>query len=363
MKINLIIFISEFNLGGAGNSLFKLCKNLPKKKFSITVLCLNKCFYKSKLNELGIKVFEIRSDKTFFAMPKIKKIVENLIKKKQKNIFLSNIHFSNVLSVLFLRSLNIKIVLVERTPFEELFIYYNFLDFIKKNIIKILIKFTFYKADLCISNSKYISEKYNKFYNLKFKTIHAPSFKKLYFNKQKKLTKKEICFGIVSRLSREKKIEDVIQVFSKINKNIILKIVGDGPEEKKLKYLTKRLRLEKKIKFLGRHDPDKIKFTMKKFDYFINSSDFEGFPNSVVEALSVGIPVIAKQSHGGINDMIKNKNYGIIYNNYSELKTIICNIVEKKSSFKLNKKDLFIHLSNFNEVKSVSNYQKYLEKI
>ena len=103
-----------------------MCKNLPKKKFSITVLCLNKCFYKSKLNELGIKVFEIRSDKTFFAMPKIKKIVENLIKKKQKNIFLSNIHFSNVLSVLFLRSLNIKIVLVERTPFEELFIYYNF---------------------------------------------------------------------------------------------------------------------------------------------------------------------------------------------------------------------------------------------
>ena len=33
MKINLIIFLSEFNLGGAGNSLFKLCKKLSKKKF------------------------------------------------------------------------------------------------------------------------------------------------------------------------------------------------------------------------------------------------------------------------------------------------------------------------------------------
>ena len=31
MKINLIIFISEFNRGGAGNSLFRLCVNLPKK--------------------------------------------------------------------------------------------------------------------------------------------------------------------------------------------------------------------------------------------------------------------------------------------------------------------------------------------
>lgn len=363
MKINLIIFISEFNLGGAGNSLFKLCKNLPKKKFAITVLCLNKCFYKSKLNKLGIKVFEIKSNKTFFAMPKIKKIVKKLIKKKQKNIFLSNIHFSNVLSVLFLRSLNLKIALVERTPFEELFIYYNFLDFIKKNIIKILIKFTFNKADLCISNSKYISKKYNEYYNLNFQTIHSPSFKKLYFNKQKKLDKKVICLGIVSRLSKEKKIEDVINVISKIKKKIILKIVGDGPERKKLKYLTKKLRLKKKIRFLGSQNPDKIKFTMKKFDYFINSSDFEGFPNSVVEALSVGIPVIAKQSHGGINDMIKNKNYGVIYNNVEHLENILNKIIEKKLSFNMNKKKLSTLLNNFSEIKNSNNYEKYLTKI
>ena len=64
MKINLIIFISEFNLGGAGNSLFKLCKNLPKNKFEITVICLNKCFYKSRLNKLNIRVYEVNSNKT-----------------------------------------------------------------------------------------------------------------------------------------------------------------------------------------------------------------------------------------------------------------------------------------------------------
>ena len=102
---------------------------------------------------------------------------------------------------------------------------------------------------------------------------------------------------------------------------------------------------------------------MKKFDYFINCSDFEGFPNSVVEALSSGIPVIAKQSHGGINDMIKSKSYGIIYDNNTDLKIILNNIVEKKLSFKLNKKDLSAHLNNFSEVKSANNYQKYLEKI
>ena len=37
MKINLIIFISEFNRGGAGNSLFRLCKYLPKNLYNINV--------------------------------------------------------------------------------------------------------------------------------------------------------------------------------------------------------------------------------------------------------------------------------------------------------------------------------------
>ena len=62
MKINLIIFISEFNLGGAGNSIFKLCKNLPKSNFNITVICLNKCYYKSVLLKYGVKVIEINSN-------------------------------------------------------------------------------------------------------------------------------------------------------------------------------------------------------------------------------------------------------------------------------------------------------------
>ncbi len=132
MKINLIIFISEFNLGGAGNSIFKLCKNLPKNKFKISIICLNQCYYKDELSKIGVELFEIKSKKTFFAMQKIRHLVKRLIRKDYKNIYLSNIHFSNILSVLFLNSIDIKIILVERTPYEELKIYYNFFDFIKK---------------------------------------------------------------------------------------------------------------------------------------------------------------------------------------------------------------------------------------
>ena len=135
MKINLIFFLSEFVIGGAGNSIFKLCKNLSKKKYNIAIISLNKCSYKKELVNCGVSVYEVKSSKTIFAMPKIKKIVEKLIDNKNKNIFLSNIYYSNILSILFLRSLNMKLILIERTPFQELSIYYSFIDFIKKILL------------------------------------------------------------------------------------------------------------------------------------------------------------------------------------------------------------------------------------
>ena len=358
MKINLIIFISEFNLGGAGNSLFKLCKNLPKNKFDITVICLNKCFYKINLLKYGVKVIEINSSKTIFGMPKVKRVVKSLIKSETKNIFMSNIYYTNILSILFLRSLKLKIIIVERTPFEELFIYYSFFDFVKKQIIKILIGLTFKKADACISNSKYISKKYNKYYNLNFQTINPPSFKKLNFFKKRK--KKRITLGIVSRLSKEKKIENIIKIFPELNGNPNLKIVGDGPEKKRLKILTKNLNVRNRVEFLGQYNPNLIKNIMQRFDYLINTSDFEGFPNSVVEAMSSGIPIIASQSFGGINEIIKKKKFGIIYNKKRDLKKVLNKILTNKINFNINKNEVYNHLKNFSEKKNTEKYKKLL---
>ena len=249
-----------------------------------------------------------------------------------------------------------KLILIERTPFQELSIYYSFIDFIKKNIIKFLIRHTYFKADDCISNSKYISNAYNNYYNLKFKTIYPPSFKKLNNFNLKKKTKSNICIGTVCRLSKEKRIENLIKIVAKFKNILTLKIVGDGPELENLRNLTNSLNLKKNIIFLGKIHPNKIKLILKSFDYFINSSDFEGFPNSVVEAIGSGVPAIASQSHGGINEIIKNKNFGLIYNNDHELEIILKKIIYKKLKFKKNKILFKNHLKNFSEQNNVKKY-------
>ena len=46
MRINLIFFLPTFIYGGAGNSIYRLCKNLDKRKYKINVISISKCDYK-----------------------------------------------------------------------------------------------------------------------------------------------------------------------------------------------------------------------------------------------------------------------------------------------------------------------------
>jgi len=371
MKINLIIFISEFNLGGAGNSLFRLCMNLPKKKYNISVICLNKCAYEKELKKNKVTIFKISSKKTTLAMLKVKKITKQLISTKyKKNIFVSNIYYSNILSIIFLRNLKIKLIIIERTPLQELSIYFNFKDLIKKIFMKMLIAFTYKHANLCISNSNYISSEYNKKYNLKFKSIFPPSFvEEKNFNKKYVSNNNLFILGTVCRLSKEKGLSEFLRSIAKLKSNLKsnlkLKfiIIGDGPEENNLKKLSIKLGIEKNIIFHGFLNYKKIKQKLKTFDIYINCSHFEGFPNSVVESLSNGIPVLASQSHGGINDIINNKKLGYIYKNEDDLMKTLLNLYKKKKIFNLNKIETITHLKKFSLSKSIKQYSKIFENI
>ena len=76
-----------------------------------------------------------------------------------------------------------------------------------------------------------------------------------------------------------------------------------------------------------------------------------------MEAIASGVPVIASQSHGGINEILNNKNFGFIYKDKIELKNLLEKIIRKKIIFKFKKSKILKHLNNFSEINNLKKYK------
>ena len=84
-KKHIIFFLANFNQGGAGKSIVNLCLNLDKKKYDISIICLNRCYYKPILLKKNINVIEINKKKVLYAISELNRIIKFYSKKKQKN--------------------------------------------------------------------------------------------------------------------------------------------------------------------------------------------------------------------------------------------------------------------------------------
>ena len=358
---NVIFFLPKFSYNGAGNSTFRLCKNLNKKKYRISIISLGVNSYKSELKKIGCKVYEIKSKSVLRAMftilPLVKKIFYN---KKSKKIFISAHHHANVFSIMFLRSLkDVKIIGIERTDISELLIFDNLLIYIKNLLIYFLVKIYYKKADLVISNSKSGKKDLIKICKTKIINIPSPSFTGI----QKKTHKKnndKLRLIAVGRLSKDKGYKTIIKALSKLKiKNFSMKILGDGVEKNNLNNMIKACGLEKKVKLIG------FKSKTKKYylesNLFINASLFEGFPNALVEAISYGIPVICSNCKVGTNEILLNGKGGDFFpvNDYDELAKKILSFYNNPKN--LNKK-LMLAKKNI-QIYSISSHVKNYEKV
>jgi glycosyltransferase involved in cell wall biosynthesis len=322
IKMNLIFFLPNFSKGGAANSIVRLCEKLDKKKYSIYIISIGKNSYKNEIKKFCKKIYELKFQKTIFSFLHIRKIVRQIIAKNTKTLFISNINYANVLSIIFLRNIeHLKIILVERTSINELDIYFSFKDFIKKKIIKVLMIFIYKKADKIIANSKTVAKLLKNLTNTKIFYIYPPSVKKVYEYKKPKFNKKK-CLRILTtgRLAIEKNLKIIILSLKYLDfDNFKLFILGSGPEKNELLNFVIKNKLQHKVKFFP-HTDNLNKF-YKNSDLFINSSHFEGFPNSVVEAINYNLPVICSRSGGGIQEILMNGRLGTFFdtNNYLSL--------------------------------------------
>jgi glycosyltransferase involved in cell wall biosynthesis len=109
-----------------------------------------------------------------------------------------------------------------------------------------------------------------------------------------------VLVGTVARLEPVKRLDVLLRAMGVLER-VPAVIVGYGSLERRLERIAEELGLGDRVRFAG-YQPDVWPW-LSAFDVFALSSDWEGMPNAVLEAMAVGLPVVAT-SAGGTPDVV-----------------------------------------------------------
>lgn len=172
-------------------------------------------------------------------------------------------------------------------------------------MIQWVIKHLYAKADYLVCQSKTVARYFNCDNTVVIQnpidTVHIPKF---YIGERRKV------IASIGRLTSQKNFTILIDAFSMLSgrfNEYTLEIYGEGPLEKQLAKQIMSLGLTGRVKLLGAKK-DVLKF-IADVEIFVMSSDYEGFPNALVEAMAIGLPVICTDFFSGTaRELISEKN-------------------------------------------------------
>ncbi|HMN23464.1 MAG TPA: glycosyltransferase family 4 protein [Ignavibacteriaceae bacterium] len=178
------------------------------------------------------------------------------------------------------------------------------------------------------------------------------------------LYRKDISFGFIGRLEKQKGINKILEAFIRLNKfysNIILEIAGSGKLEKKLKSQIPS-ELITKVNFRG--NIEEISLFYKNIDFLIICSESEGGPLVLLEAMASGVLVITNEV-GLVSEIIKNKKNGrlIKKNSIEDIFRMMKESVEEVDANKLIVKNARKTIQNYSVQKMVEKFNLLSEKL
>ena len=214
----------------------------------------------------------------------------------------------------------------------------------------------------------------SKFWNRKMKIIEGSGvntfrfdkncYDKSQLRKKKGIEPSDIIFICVTRLIWEKGIKEMVEAFLKLSedrKHYKLWIVGwpdnDNPRSVDEIYIGRFLN-NKSVSFLGKQDC--IPELLAMSDVFIYPSYYrEGIPRSILEALSMSLPIITTDTPGCNITVVSGENgYLTRPKSEYEISASVCRIVEENMFVKMGKKSREIAVNKFSEVVIFSKIEK-----
>lgn len=143
-------------------------------------------------------------------------------------------------------------------------------------------------------------------------------------------------FVYIGRLDEIKGINFLIEAWKEIDENIDLYVIGTGPEEEKVKTFIEENNI-KNIKLLGfMRRENAFEIIRKSRAVIAPSKCYEGFPMSIAEGFSLGVPIIGSKL-GNIESIINDSINGLLFEmcNKKNLKEVIEQVFYNKEENKV----------------------------
>ena len=361
----ILIVVSDLKRVGPTNQTLNLI-NYSKYKDVISVITLfdepsDTMIEEYKKNNISISSLKLNR---FFYVNKAIKKIRNLINENDIKIIHSyGIKSDYICHKAVKKTKATHMLTLRNFPLEDIFTRMNFFSAI---IAYNMHMYALLNTKHIIACSNTIKNKMiEKYPNMNIKTIQngvdIEKFYKCTVEEKKRLREKynidqnKIIFISTSSFIARKRIQETIEAFEKINlNNKLLLLLGTGNEYNKI---YNNYCKNKDIIFVGK--TDKVLEYLQLSDIFVSSSESEGLPNGVIEAIAVTLPVLLSDIPQHKEVLNEIKSAGITYElgniqNYSDKMIEILSFNNKKCN---------IMTSNLT-MKNMSNkYYKYYEEI
>ncbi|MEW8506251.1 MAG: glycosyltransferase [Candidatus Thiodiazotropha sp.] len=316
-KLKVIYIIDEYGVGGTERQLELLLRNIDKAKFTPILITLRRSETVVP-DDLGCDAYSLNVNK-IFGLKGISEIMHGiaLVKRLQPDIIQSFFIDSAILAVIIGKALRVKCTITSR---RDLGYWYT-----KKTLflMKLLNSFT----DKILVNSNAIKQNIEEKESVrqdKIQVIHNGIDKILdveTIQHYKRLHKEKLnidrsvkVVGIVSNLNRNVKRVDIFVraaiKYLKNNDDTVFLVIGEGHLKDDLIKLAQKEVESNKIRFLGSvNNPIELTCCM---DIAVNSSETEGFSNSVIESMAHLACTVASNNPGNA-ELVKDKKTGWLF--------------------------------------------------
>jgi len=368
--LNKRISLITKNIDGGMTTFIKQIKKI--KNFNLLLLSLQKeCVDNRKLASVNyLNNFNIDNlnciKKTITFILNIFKL-RKILQRNKFSIFILNDIYSLIIffiSVRFLNLSNNNKIFIAHTNLKKEIENKNIL---LKTLLLLLLKSFINKCNVIVFPSKKNKQNIIKYLNISTPKIifipHGVKMKKI--KKLKKLNTAKIVS--IGSFNIQKDFFTVIKAFAIIKdkfKNAELMLIGDGPLKNKVKEYTNKLKVSSSIFFLGWKN--NVFPYLKNSDIFVYSSYYEGFGYVILEALSVGVPIIATNTPYGPSEILENGKCGILVpiGDYQKMASEIIRLIKDEKLRKKYSRLGYRRAKYFSEEKMLKKYKNlFLELI